>query len=103
MPVTNQVSHINKVTCMTGRTGKSVKNQYIIHAPEGRYFQSYAALVAFQSHCKGTTLLDSRFWRYSKTTMKYLSQFIGEPMHVITEKAKTGLYKLVENLVDQIE
>jgi len=99
MPVNTELKRLVKVEKLTGRTGRPVKRQYILHAPEGRYFQSYAALVAFQSHCKTVTLLDPDYWQYSRTTMKYLSNFIGEPMHTIKEKVQSGIYKLVRNII----
>jgi hypothetical protein len=100
MPVTESIINKIKVERMTGRTGQSVKNQYIIETADGRYFQSYAAVVAFQSHCMSVTRLDSRYWRYSSTTMKYLSKFLGEPMRDIIRKAENGIYTLVERLVE---
>jgi len=100
MPVTDSIVNKIKVERMTGRTGRPVKNQYIIHTEEGSYFQSYAAVVAFQSHCRNVTRLDSRYWRYSATTMKYLSQFLDESMRDIIRKVNEGFYTLVERLVE---
>ena len=100
MPVSTQVKRVVRVEKMTGRTGRPVKNQYVIHTPEGRYFQSYAAMVAFQDHLNTTTLLDKRYWRYSRTTMKYLEQFLGQGMKQIIEHVESGYYRLVDRLMD---
>lgn len=64
------------VTAMTGKTGKAVANQYVINYPDGtRYFQSYQTIV-----CKitkeGEILINKDAWM-SRTTKKYLAEFLG--------------------------
>lgn len=50
-------------------------NQQIITAPDGkRYFQSYSTIVAMVDAGGYVTL--SSYWDYSRTTIKYLREFL---------------------------
>lgn len=57
------------------RSGESVKNQFEIYTPKGRYFQSYKSMIAFVDN-KGKIYLDEYYYDYSRTTSKYLTQFL---------------------------
>lgn len=57
------------------RSGESVKNQFEIYTPKGRYFQSYRSMIAFVDN-NGKIYLDEYFYNYSRTTSKYLTQFL---------------------------
>lgn len=79
------------------RSGKAVANQYCIIMNDGaRYFRSYDSNI-----CKiepdGTIILDEYYWNYSKTTSKYLAQFLGVNNAQIHANVKAGIYKM-ENL-----
>jgi len=74
---------------MTGRTGKPIANQIIIESEGARTFQSYGVTVA-KIDASGTWL-DETYWDYSKTTSKYLNQFLGRKAK---EMLKTGEAKL---------
>lgn len=56
------------------RTGNAVANQFFITTNNGRFFQSYRSIVAKVDN-KGQVWL-SADWDYSRTTMKYLYQFL---------------------------
>lgn len=66
-----------KVCNLTGRTGEAVGNQFAIRDSENgkSYFQSYNSLVALWD---GKKLTVGKDYDYSKTTAKYLKQWIDE-------------------------
>ena len=57
------------------RTGNPVANQFEIYTPEGKYFQSYRSIIAFVDKF-GQIMLDEYYHNYSRTTSKYLTQFL---------------------------
>lgn len=61
------------------------------------YFFSDDKIIAVTSLDKGITLLDSRYWNYSKTIEKYRNQFLNESINETRKKIESGIYKL-ENL-----
>lgn len=68
-----------KVQQMTSnKSGNPVANQFIIETKEATYFQSYNSLIAKASKRNGKIYLDSFYWDYSRTTLKYLYSFLGE-------------------------
>lgn len=90
-----------KVSQMIGLAGNPVANQFIINSPEdsARYFQSYDSIIAKISGDEIT--LDEYYWNYSRTTLKYLSQFlrhnVGQAINGkadIQAKIDSGEYKL---------
>ena len=92
-----------KVTRMTGRTGRPVKNQYMIDTNRGSIFQSYSTLVAFREHGTNRVILDRQYWDYSRTTLKYMTKFLGEHTQAIRDKIRSGAYTVVESLTDWLE
>lgn len=58
------------------RTGNPVANQFEIYTPEGKYFQSYRSIIAFVDKF-GQIMLDEYYHNYSRTTSKYLTQFLN--------------------------
>lgn len=86
-----------KVKPMTSkRTGNPVLNQFTIRTPEGTYFQSYDAIIALIS-MDGNTYLDHDNWDYSKTTIKYLNEFLRTyGKKDIQTRIDTGEYKLTD-------
>ena len=64
-----------KVSNMETRTGNAAANQFIIETEDGIYFQSYATIIALKKN--GQVYLDKDSWDYSRTTLKYLHQFLG--------------------------
>jgi len=79
-----------KVENMTSNRGNKIANQFIItHLIETgyirEYFQSYKSMIAMRSYYPFDTdlnknqvvFLDPDFWNYSRTTSKYLNQFLG--------------------------
>ena len=60
------------------RTGNPIANQFKIYTKKGVYFQSYSTIIAFKPHdFKGKLKLDKNYWDYSRTTLKYLYDFIN--------------------------
>ena len=83
-----------KVQHMQSSRGNDVPNQFIMEADNGnRYFQSYTTLIAKMS--QGEIVLDKNNWDYSRTTLKYLNQFLGvKSKKEIEKRIESGEYKL---------
>ena len=84
------------------RTGNAVANQFVITTNNGTFFQSYRSMVAKVDN-KGQVYL-SAYWDYSRTTMKYLYQFLREfgwydiNAREVRKLIKDGTFKYQENL-----
>jgi len=80
-----------KVKNMTSqRYGREVANQFIIEVGENLIvFQSYDSVIC-QKLLGGRIMLDERYWKYSKTTSKYLHQFLNMSNAEIMESIKDG-------------
>lgn len=57
-------------------TDNAVANQFVIRTKKGDFFQSYRSIVAKVDN-NGNVWL-SAYWDYSRTTMKYLYQFLRD-------------------------
>jgi hypothetical protein len=58
----------------SSRSGRPVANQFIIEAgAHGTYFQSYNTVIA---NVKQGVITFDKDWQYSRTTSKYLHQFL---------------------------
>lgn len=66
---------------------------YTYTISSGKIFQSYQAIVAFTSYC-GNHFIDERYYKYSKTTSKYLSEFFGLSAKEIAKAIKSGDIRL---------
>ena len=78
------------------RTGNPVANQFKIHTDEGVFFQSYRSIIAFIPHNPDNKIqLDEKYWNYSRTTSKYLHQFLGPSTQEIKAKIDSGEFELV--------
>lgn len=84
------------------RAGNAVANQFIITTNNGTYFQSYSSIVA-KVDKNGQVWLSS-YWDYSRTTMKYLYQFLSEfgwydiNANEVRRLIKVGTFKYRANL-----
>lgn len=88
---------IPKVENMVSSSGGKVANQFMISTDDGKFFKSYDSNIAFIGK-DGSVILDEKYWNYSNTTTKYLSQFLGgEKKASIRKNIDAGIYKL-ENL-----
>lgn len=88
-------NNIIRVTNIEGKNGNTVKNQFIIRTPEGKYFQSYNSIIVFIPYKHLSKIeLDERYWNYSKTTSKYRNIFLNETIKETKEKLKNGTYVL---------
>ena len=77
---------------MTSSKGNTVPNQFIIVDDKGTiYFQSYQTIIAKKE--QGIITLDNQ-WDYSRTTSKYLYQFLDSNRKGIENHIKAGIYKL---------
>lgn len=84
------------------RSSRPVANQFIIHTPQGIYFQSYQTICAFKRRSDGKVFLDETGWNYSRTTSKYLHEFLlkydraGIVGSSAKENLKAGKYTLAD-------
>ena len=62
------------------RTGNPVANQYEIITEDDYIFQSYSSIIAKRNKETNKITLDSYYWDYSVTTLKYLKQFLNTNM-----------------------
>ena len=82
-----------KVTPLRTPGGFAASNQFIIEVEDGAtVFQSYRTIIAMRRG--GEVVLDEFYWDYSRTTMKYLGQFLGESAKEIRKKVAAGEYRL---------
>lgn len=85
-----------KVTNLTSpRSGNAVANQFRIRTPKGVYFQSYDSIIALIDN-KGKIILDEYYHDYSRTTSKYLSQFLNLNTQERKEMIKAKQIKLID-------
>ncbi len=70
------IKKIKTYSMTSPRTGNPVANQFEIYTPEGKYFQSYRSIIAFVDKF-GQIMLDEYYYNYSRTTSKYLTQFLN--------------------------
>jgi len=86
------------------RSGNPVANQYEIETDKFYIFQSYGSIIAMKEKSifyskdrgfQGKVIIDPHFWDYSKTTLKYLKQFLGVNLSKkeIESYIKQGIYK----------
>lgn len=71
-------------------SGREVVNQFVITTKKGTFFQSYSSIVAKVDN-KGQVWLSS-YWNYSKTTLKYLYQFLREQGYSDLSSKKVRAY-----------
>ena len=62
-------------------------NQFEVYTDEGVYFQSYDSVVAFKPNNSEEKIRVGADWDYSRTTMKYVGQFLGQN----TAKTRRGI------------
>lgn len=84
----------------SNKSGRSVPNQLIIRDGGKRYFQSYDTIIALIDEI-GCVILDKEAWKYSKTTIRYRNQFLGESSKEVESKVKSGKYILADLNIDK--
>lgn len=73
---------------ISNSTGREVANQFII-AHEGKvYFQSYSTIIAMKQ--AGKITIDTNAENYSRTTSKYLYQFLNTDRKSLLQDVKAG-------------
>lgn len=78
-----------KVRNMTSNnTGREVANQFIIEDGGKVYFQSYKTIVAMKQ--AGKVTIDTNAENYSRTTSKYLYQFLNTDRKSLLQAVKDG-------------
>ena len=74
-------------------SGNKNPNQIAIYTEDYVAFQSYGTTVAKKEY-GGKVYIDPTVYRYSRTTMKYLCQFLDvESMKDVEKKLKSGEYE----------
>ena len=79
-----------KVENMISSRGNTVPNQFIIKTDEGNYFQSYKTIIALVENNPNKIILDNNALNYSRTTSKYLYQFLDMKKDEILLKIGEG-------------
>ena len=64
-----------KVQNLVNERGNNTANQFVITDNGNVYFQSYTTLIAKVNN-NGHVTLNESYWDYSRTTSKYLYQFL---------------------------
>ena len=78
-----------KVYNMTSNsTGRKIANQFIIEDNGKVYFQSYQTIIAMKQ--AGKITIDTNAENYSKTTSKYLYQFLNTNRKSLLQDVKAG-------------
>ena len=85
----NNVKTLKIRACESTRTGESVKNQYIIEFLGGSAFQSYNSLIAVYDR-ENQKLTLGCDWDYSRTTQKYLYQYLRNYCYSIVKQLPSG-------------
>lgn len=68
-----------KVRNVVNTNGNSIPNQFIIEDGNRLVFQSYTSTIAIlEGDGDDQIITFGRDWDYSRTTMKYLNQFLNE-------------------------
>jgi len=86
---------IPQIENLTSPHGNPMPNQFKIITDDGVYFQSYSTIIAFKPNTPGERImLDAEKWDYSRTTGKYLNQFLREFKKDTQRKIDDGTYEL---------
>lgn len=72
-------------------TEKYNANHFVIESGGVRFLQSYDSIIAWD---RGDRVELSEHWDYSRTTMRYLGQFLGEDAKAIRAKVESGEYPI---------
>lgn len=93
--MTIKKSEVESITNMKSINGNTVPNQFVITRLETTLFQSYGSIIAeYNRSVKELVLYED--WNDSRTTMKYLKQFMNEyTCFYINEKK--DIEKLIKN------
>lgn len=75
-------------------SGNASPNQLVITDDYKRAFKSYDSIIAMKTHDGKLTVLDEKYWNYSKTTTKWLCFFLGDALPVVKERIENGDYQL---------
>lgn len=83
------IENIKVVPMCSSRSGDAVRNQYAIKCGNYVAFQSYDSLIAVYD-CNTETLTIGRYYNYSRTTSKYLKEWMYDYVRHILYKLTVG-------------
>jgi hypothetical protein len=78
-----------KVSNLLSSNGNKVPNQFIIETDNKIFFQSYNSMIA--EVYNGKIFIDPVYYKYSKTTSKYLNRFLNMNSKEIQNGLQSGL------------
>lgn len=85
------------------KSGREVPNQFVISVTDDKgndseVFQSYRTVIAVKHYGKRPArfVLDTGALDYSKTTSRYLYEFLGEDRKTIQSKINSGEYQTAD-------
>lgn len=73
---------------ISNNTGREIANQFIIEDGGKTYFQSYSTIIAMKE--AGKVIIDTNAENYSRTTSKYLYQFLNTDRKSLLQDVKAG-------------
>ena len=82
-----------KISYLYTDGGNVAASQVVINVENDKFFQSYDTIIAAKRD--GVVTLDEKKWNYSRTTLKYLYQFLRDFCYVEVH-SKRDLMKLIE-------
>ena len=91
------IQHLNNP-----KNGNAILNTHVIYSEQYTAMQSYNTVICAQIFSAGTVYLD-KDWKYSNTTSKHRSIFLGETTKDTQEHIDSGKYKVVDNLASLLD
>lgn len=92
--IKKRLKGFGRISNMYSNSGREVANQFEVSFDNGYLFQSYSSIIAIRY--KGQVYLTDKY-DYSRTTMKYLKDFLGHGVAETRELLESGSYKLLTN------
>jgi hypothetical protein len=79
-----------QVLAMSSRCGKAAPNQVTLVVGPHHILKSYGKTIAVIDYGSGKTWLDSYYHNYSRTTIRYRNQFLGEDSPTVKRRIENG-------------
>lgn len=76
------------------KTYREIPNQFEITTDDCCIFQSYRSTIAKENFKTGELVFDPNYWDYSRTTMKYLNQWLGNNARDLVKAGKVKFENL---------
>jgi hypothetical protein len=84
------------------RSGNAVPNQFKITNGSKVFFQSYKSMICKIDTVKNIVYLDSFYWDYSITTLKYLKEFLYDFIGYVSKDEIKNMIKNKEIILTNL-